>query len=99
MALKQVVDQPLHFGWAFLTAWSPVADLHYAPFAVISAAWIVYREWDQWPPHVTWDPWLDWTFFATGAGAGIWAGIAEIRWWEPWLYWAMDMGYRLFAQT
>ncbi len=98
MILKQVTDQSLHFTWSFLTTWAPIADAHYAPIAVISAAWIVYRERDQWPPHVDWDPWLDWAFFALGAGVGVWAGIAELRWWEPWLDWLIGAGYLLLAR-
>ena len=85
--LKQAIDQPLHFLWAFLAAlplalvagagrdrkWTTIAVAWFAG----NAAFIVTREVFQWPSSRPWDPYLDWSFFVLGA-----AGAAAVWWWR-----------------
>lgn len=69
--LKQLVDQPLHFAWAAMSAaavfWGP---LGLTLLGVLSTTAIVAREYEQWPSSRWYDPYLDWTFFAAGWTVG-----------------------------
>jgi len=82
---KQLIDQPLHFLWAFTSAFAPFLAERFAPLVLAPAVtvlgvgslvFIILREYDQWPSKRWWDPRLDWTFFALGVGSGIAAGRA-----------------------
>ena len=83
--LRNLRDQPLHILWAgasvfapFLThslgsPWIPV--LVVAFLGLCSIAWIIAREWDQWPPHDWWDAPLDWSMYVVGGIGGLVWGL------------------------
>ena len=81
---KQMLDQPLHFMWAFATVF-PFAywAFHNPPMVfvvtflwlIVNGVWIVAREIDQWPSSRPWDPWMDWAFFAGGAVYAAYLGV------------------------
>ncbi len=82
--LRNLRDQPLHFLWAGApTALAIVAyrviGMPWATAAIVlclaSWAWIIVREWDQFPPHDSWDAPLDWSFYALGGAAGVVLGV------------------------
>lgn len=89
--VKQLIDQPLHFTWAFTGTILPFIT-HPAfsrsgwfffglgvVVAAVNAAAIIWREVDQWPPSKRpWDPFVDWTFYGLGAGAALWIGLVVL---------------------
>ena len=89
--VKQAIDQPLHFLWAAAGTILPFLAIKFAHdellwlvatiiLAAANAAVIVLREWRQWPPSKRpWDPFVDWTFYALGAGAAVTLGLTVLR--------------------
>ncbi len=85
---KQALDQTLHILMAVASVWvlgCPIATLMGAPIwvaalvsGVLTAAWMGYREYTQWPSKRWWDPVMDWVFEAGGLALGLWSLIAVL---------------------
>ena len=82
--LRNLRDQPLHALWAGTSMFAPFASHRWLDpwvtatvilLSFASIAFLVYREWDQYPPHDWWDFWLDTTFYGWGAIGGLVAGL------------------------
>ena len=83
--LRNLRDQPLHTLWGFASTFGPfvvplwVGSLYWLflaiPLSLASIAWIVIREWKQWPPHDWWDAPLDWTMYVLGGLGGLVLGF------------------------
>lgn len=84
---KQCIDQPLHVLMAVASVWviGGLLVLAHVPVwlaaavaGVITAAWMAYREYKQWPSERWYDPILDWTFEAGGLALGLWWLISAL---------------------
>ena len=82
--LRNLRDQPLHFLWAGASTFAPFASHHWLPtwatatiilLCLASIAFMVWREYDQFPSHDWWDFWLDLSFYVAGGIAGLVAGV------------------------
>jgi len=87
--LRNLRDQPLHALWAGATTVLPFVAYYYLGVramavsivvSLASTAWIIIREWSQWPPHDWWDAPLDWTMYVVGGLGGLALGF--MRWVE-----------------
>ena len=82
--LRNLRDQPLHILWAGASVLAPFLAYRYfwwyalLPVLLLagaSIAWIVIREWKQYPPHDWWDAPLDWSMYVVGGIGGLVWGL------------------------
>ena len=69
---RQIGDQTFHVLMA-LASVVVISKITVVAIGVVATiGWIGYREYKQWPSSRWWDPYLDWTFQASGIGLGVW---------------------------